>query len=393
MGAYVMANGLPEGFVLDEEPQDISQVPDGFVLDETEQPSMSAMDVATGAADIVSSGITGGAEDFLAGYAGMIGGRDTEQAANIMESVKGAIPDYEVGEKGQQVAQLISKAYEDYVPEEVKALITQAQEAPEEVFNRGMDTASRLREKGYDTLAEVTEFGTPIAATATGAIPALLEGATALKIPAAIGKTAAATQRAASSERREIAKQLERGAIEGEYLPNGEQAAGTDLVVQPDPWTQGQPQLDDDLGLEGYTTTTAPYKLNKYGKVIDNPKYKIASDAGFSDSILGLIERANPETKARYRKMVNSRERLYEMPEQSDKFDPTIVTGESLGKRLDVVKRVNKESGQAIDNYVNKELSNMVVNPRPLMADISEKMAGDILSKTDVYLSVSSIEA
>jgi hypothetical protein len=323
-----------------------------------------------GAADIVGSGVAGAAEDVLAGYAGMIGGRNVEQAADIMGAVKEGIPDYQVGEKGQQVAQMVAKAYEDYVPENVKGLITEIQSAPEDIFQQGMDTASRLREKGYDTLAGLTEFGTPIAATAVGAIPTAAEGLGAVKIPSVIGKTAAATQRVASPEKREIAKQLE--AIEGEYLPNGEQPTGTDVATQPDPWTQGQPQVEDELGLEGYTTTTAPYKLNKYGKVIDNPRHKIASDAGFSDSILGLIERANPETRARFTKMVNNRERLYELPETADVNDPSIVTGESLGKRLDVVKKVNKDSGKAIDKYVNNQLANVEVNTMPLMDRVSE---------------------
>jgi hypothetical protein len=346
---------------------------------ETSEPkSMGLMDAAIGMGDIIASGAAGAGEDMLAGYAGLIGGQNIPDAANIIGAVKSKIPDYEVGERGQQVGKLIAKAYQDYVPDEVKQLITQAQGAPEEVFQRGMDTSQRLRDKGFDTLASVNEFTAPIAATATGSIPTLLEAGGALKVPSVIGRTAATAQRVVSPEKRQIAKQLERQGIEGEYLPNGTEPTGTDLVVQGDPWTQGQPSIEgDDLGLSGYTTTTAPYKLNKYGKVIDNPKHKIAKDAGFSDSILGLVERANPETLAKYRKMIDSREKLYELPERSDKFDPTIVTGGSLESRLDVVKKVNKDSGQAIDRYVNNELTNMVVNPKPLMDDISKKMAAN----------------
>jgi len=339
-----------------------------------EQPPMGAMDVVTGVADILGSGVAGAAEDFVAGATGMIVGRSVEQSADIINTIKGAIPDYQIGEKGQQVAGLISKAYEDYVPEEIKQLITQAQGAPEEVFQRGMDTASRLRGKGFDTLASATESLTPLAAAATGSIPALLEGATALKIPALIGKTAAATQRVVSPEKREIAKQLERGAIEGEYIPDGSVPTGTDLVVQ-DPWTQRPLQIEDDLGLSGATTSTAPYKLNKYGKLIDNPKHKIAQEAGFSDAILSFTERVNPDTRAKLNKMLDSRERLFETPESSVTNDPSIVTGESLDNRLKIVKRVNKEAGQNIDKYVKNTMGDIELNTLPLMDEVADKWA------------------
>lgn len=374
-----MANGLPEGFVLDE-PQAQPDVPAGFVLDEPAKEPLGVGGTVKGAADLIASGVAGTGEDILAGYAGMLAGRDESgrqdlaSAVDVIKGVKAAIPDYNVGEEGMQVAQLVSDAYEKYVPEEIKNIVKQAQGAPEEVFARGIDNSRRLRERGYDTLADVSDFGAPILATATGAIPAVLEGVTALKAPAIAGRTAAATQKAVSPEKREIARQLERQALEGEYIPSGVEPTGTDVAVRGDPWTTGEIKADeDDLGLSGYTTTTAPYKLSPSGRVIDNPKHKVAREAGFSDAILGLIERANPETKAAYRKMVDSRERLYEMPEQSDKFDPTIVTGESLGKRLDVVKRVNKDAGKAIDKYVNNNLAKIEINTLPLMDKVSEQ--------------------
>ena len=345
----------------------------GFNPDEylAEQPSMGAMDTAIGAADIIASGVYGSAEDFIAGTAGMIGGRDIPQSVAITGGIKDMIPDYEIGEKGKQVASLISKAYEDYVPAEIKELINQAQSAPEEVFKRGMDTSSRLREKGYDALADVSAAIAPLSATATGAIPTILEGVGIAKVPAVAGRASATTQKVLSPEKRELAAQLERGAIEGEIMPKG----GTDLVPVDDPWTTGPLQAEDDLGLAGYTTTTAPYKLNKHGKVIANPQHKIATDAGFSDSILGLIQRANPETRARFRQMVNRRERLYEMPETSDVNDPSIVTGESLAKRLDVVRKVNLQAGKNIDKHVNNTMGDIELNVIPLMDGVSAKWA------------------
>ena len=373
-----MTNGLPEGFVLDEQPtEQPTGLPEGFVLDEPEQPSMGAMDAITGVADIVGSGVAGAAEDFVAGTAGMIVGRDIPQSVAISESIKGAIPDWEIGEKGQQVAGLIAKAYEDYVPENVRSLIAEAGGdiggAPEDVFNRIMDTSGRLREKGYDTLADINQFTAPVAATTLGAAPTILEGAGALKVPSAIGKAAAQSQRMVSPEKRQIAQQLERQAIEGEYIPDGAEPTGTDLVVQDDPWTKGQIQVEDDLGLTGSTTSTAPYKLNKYGKLIDNPKHKIAKDAGFSDSLLSFTERANPDTRTKLNKMLNSRERLFEMPESSVTNDPSIVTGESLDNRLRIVKRANKEAGQNIDKYVKNTLGEIELNTIPLMDEVADK--------------------
>jgi len=337
---------------------------------EAEQPSMSAMDAITGTADIIGSGVAQGAEDFLAGAGGMIAGRDIPQSVAISEAIKESIPDYEVGEKGQQVAQLISKAYQDYVPDSVKQLITEAQGAPEEMFQRSMDTSTRLREKGFDTLADVSQLGAPILAAATGAVPTVLEGGGALKAPSAIGRASATAQKVASPEKRAIAQQLERQAVEGDYIP----AESTDLVpVDADPWAVKPPQADpDDLGLSGYTTTTAPYKLNRHGKVIDNPRHKIAQEAGFSDAILGLTERVNPDTKAKLNQMISSRERLFEIPESSVTNDPSIVTGKSLGDRLKIVKDTNKQAGRNIDKYVNNNLANIEVNTIPLMDRVAE---------------------
>lgn len=349
-------------------------------LPQQEQPQPQPQPSLEGAADVMGGIVSGAAEDIGSGLGGMILGRDTEQAANIIQGLQG-IKDYELGDKGKEFNQwmgnFLSEAYQDYVPDDLKpyaeSAIKQIQGAPEEVFQRGMDNASRLREKGFDTLASATELAAPVAATATGAIPNLLEGATALKIPAAIGKTAATVQQVTSPEKRDIAKQLERGAIEGEYLPNGAEPTGTDLVVQDDPWTQGQIQMDDELGLSGSTTSTAPYKLNKHGKLIDNPNYKIAQDAGFSDALLSFTERVNPDTRAKLNKMIVSRERLFEMPETSTTNDPSIVTGESLGQRLRIVKDTNKKAGQAIDKYVNQTLGKIELNTIPLMDEVADK--------------------
>lgn len=366
-----MANGLPEGFVLDESQEQVAPIPEGFVLDE--QSSIGVMDAITGTADIIVSGVAQGAEDFLAGTAGMIGGRDIPQSIAISEAVKESIPDYEIGEKGQQVAQLISKAYQDYVPDSVKELITQAQGAPEEMFERGMDNARRLREKGFDTLADVSQFGAPVIAAATGAVPTILEGGGAFKAPSAIGRASATAQKAVSSEKRAIAKQLERPAVEGDYIP----AESTDLVpVDADPWAANRPQADpDDIGLAGYTTTTAPYKLNKHGKVIANPRHKISKEAGFSDSILGLTERVNPDTRSKFNKMLNSRERLFEVPESSVTNDPSIVTGKSLDDRLIIVKDTNRQAGKNIDKYVNQTMGDIELNVMPLMDEVADKWA------------------
>jgi len=338
-----------------------------------EQPSLSAKDAVIGLGDIVAAGVTGGVEDMLAGYSGLASDTDLQTRSDVIGRVKGEIPDWKVGEQGQQLSQAMMKAYQDYVPADVQKLITTIGTVPEEIFQRGMDTSSRLREKGYDRMAGLTESGAAIAATGAGAVPTALEAIGALKVPSVAGRTAATAQRVSSPAKREIANQLKRQAIEGEYIPNGEASTGTDLVVQGDPWTQGRPQLEDDLGLSGSTTSTAPYKLNKYGKLIDNPKHKIAQEAGFSDAILSFTERVNPDTRAKLNKMINSRERLFEVPESSTINDPSIVSGESLGQRLKIVKDTNRKAGQAIDKYVNQTLGKIELNTIPLMDEVSDK--------------------
>ena len=340
-----------------------------------EQPSLSAKDAVIGLGDIVAAGVTGGVEDMLAGYSGLASDTDLQTRSDVIGRVKGEIPDWKVGEQGQQLSQAMMKAYQDYVPADVQKLITTIGTVPEEIFQRGMDTSSRLREKGYDRMAGLTESGAAAAATGAGAVPTALEAIGALKVPSVAGRTAATAQRVSSPAKREIANQLKRQAIEGEYIPNGEASTGTDLVVQGDPWTQGRPQLEDDLGLSGSTTSTAPYKLNKYGKLIDNPKHKIAQEAGFSDAILSFTERANPDTRAKLNKMLNSRERLFELPESSSINDPSIIAGESLDNRLKIVKRVNKEAGQNIDKYVNQTLGKIELNTIPLMDEVADKWA------------------
>jgi hypothetical protein len=350
-----------------------------------------------GAADVLAGGITDLGRSSLGGLGGMVIGRDTEQAANIMGIADKSLPKWQVGEQGQEFNQwlgnFLSSAYQDYVPDHLKPYAEQAikeiQAVPEELFTRQMDVSSRLRDKGFETMADVSDEGAALSAAAAETLPTLLEFMPAIKGPAIAGRVSAKGQRAVSPRKREIAKQLERGAIEGdvipagasesrEIIPVGAEPSGPDAVVLDDPWETGRPQVaDDDLGLSGYTTTTAPYKLNKYGKVIDNPKHKIAKDAGFSNSILGFTERLNKDTRARANKMINSRERLYEMPESSTKNDPAIITGESLSERLKIVKGVNREAGQNIDKYVNQTLAGIELNTLPLM----DKVAGDWAKK------------
>lgn len=332
-----------------------------------------------GAADVVGSGLAGIGEDIIAGYGGMIAGRDIPQSVAVTEGIKNIIPDYEVGAKGKEFNQwlstFLSEAYQDHVPDtlkpQVERLIGEIQGGSEEVFTRGMDTANRLTEKGHPLLSDLVRSTTPALAATVGAIPTIAEGSPALKIPSMMGKAGAVAQRVTSPEKREIAKQLERGALEGDYIP----AEGTDIIPA-DPWTTGPQVVDaDDLGLSGSTTSTAPYKLNKHGKLIDNPKHKIAQEAGFSDAILSFTERVNPDTRVKLNKMLNSRERLFETPESSVVNDPSIVTGDSLDNRLKIVKKVNREAGQNIDKYVKNTLGEIELNTIPLMDEVAEKWA------------------
>lgn len=353
--------------------------PDAYLGVDTSAPQPQAPPEPSfaGAGQAALSGMSTIGQQVASGLTGMALGRDIPQTVAISEMAERAIPDYQMGQEGedfnQWISNFLSEAYAEKVPDKFKpnieAFVSSIQKGPEEVFQRGIDTAGRLQEKGLEGLADLTRTGASAAAATTGAIPTILEGIPALKIPSLMGKTAAGAQKAFSPEKREIAKQLERQAGGGDFIP----AQGTDVAMQ-DPWVDGVPP-SDDLGLSGYTTTTAPYKLSPSGRVIDNPKHKIAKEAGFSDSLLGLFERGNPATRAKYRAMVNSRERLYELPEQSDKFDPNIIAGESLGDRLEVVKRVNKESGAAIDKYVNKNLAKIELNTIPLMDEVASKWA------------------
>ena len=346
---------IPEGYEIVN-----SGIPEGY---EVVSDDMSAGDIATGLADIVGAGAYGVGELVAAGVPAAIAtvatGEGVRYGAPLAGAIEEAIPDYKMGDDAQRLVGEIGELYKTYAPEVVQNALTAMAQSPESVMKAGEESGSPL----VADLSALLATGLKIA-------PELIGSRVGAKvIPETTGKTVAATQRLLSTEKRDIARQLERRQP---VIPS----ESKDLVPveSVDLWGQDAVIPDsDDLGLSGYTTTTAPYKLSPTGRVIANPKHKIAQDAGFSNQILGVIERANPETKAKYRQMVDSKERLYEIPEESSKYDPVIVTGGSLENRLNVVKKVNKDAGKAIDKYVNKKLAQVEINPLPVMNDLAQR--------------------
>lgn len=381
-----MANGsnLPQGFVLDQEPQAPSGLPEGFVVDQTDssqftqkfnipgemgQP-LAAEEAAPEPSGLGLGGIvepvmaigSGLASTVAGGLAGIVQSinpfADEGAGAEAVESIqKGGTyePRTEAGKANLAALSKLMQHGVDIanIPASGLAglleLITgqgseQAAETVEEIQKSGLGktVGSRvLEETGSPLAATIAETLPEAALTAAGYRPSVKAVEMASK---ATGQAVKATVKGAetavglaklafksqSPAKRKISELLQEGSADVstakyEIKPRRSSYAGRAIDRLETSLNKGMPLINKD------------------------PVAREAIKQGFDEGVIAAVKGASPADKHQMLKMTANMQRGKKNARFAMENRPSDIVGENLMKRFKVVHRVNREAGKRLD--------------------------------------------
>ena len=275
----------------------------------------------TGAADIAGTAVAGlGKEaiEGLSGLGGVIAGRPVGEAVASAQALTSQIPDVQLGEQGQALVQSISDRFQA-APEMVKEIV---------------NAVSTLGPSIGEATFQAT--GSPALATAAEVLPGALEAATGLRAPKAVGGAVGQAADVVAETAEDVFKfQTPAKKRIGELIKSG----STDI-------------------------DTARFRLDGQKVKRDKPAID-AIKQGFDEGVIADLKQAKPQDIQAMKKMVNIVERGKKSARFSATNRPSDVLGDSLMKRVRIVKGANKAAGQQLDS-VAKSLKGQSVESAPI---------------------------
>lgn len=272
------------------------------------QASSGVIDTLGGVADIAGVAATGlGREvvEGLSGLGGLVMGKGVDESVRAAQALGEQLPQAELGEQGQRLIQSLSEKF-NASPEMVQRIGS-------EFLNLGENLAERTFQA----------TGSPLAATAVRLLPDTLGAAT--------GTLAAKTVPVAAKAVTESAGELAKSAL-------AQSKVKQDLVKR---IQAGSTDID-----------TAGVEVVK-GEIKSDKIAKEAIKQGFDEGVIATVKAAKPADKKILSKMTDVMERGKKNARFAATNRPSDVLGESLMKRVDIVRRANKDAGKQLDSVAN----------------------------------------
>jgi hypothetical protein len=299
-------------------------------------PDMTKMEMATGAANIMASGVTGAAED-IAGGLSMLGGTllgvGNDRAVETGNALMDRIPDIPIGEDAQRIIAGVSGMY-NASPDLVKTLFLSIQGLS--------DRGGKIGKAVGDPIG----LGDTLGSIGT-AVPAALE-------MVAGGGLSGATARGAKNmgESMVPGPELRQEAFGTAMAPLGQKIdraragrqrlSGKDVTIR------------ESLETNRVDRDAAPFKLTDQGRQIPDPLGEKALEQGFDGGLIDTLKNATGVTAKRLNEMVDIRQEGRRDPVLESRKRATSVGGRSLIQRIDYIRKTNQRAGKELDRTTNE---------------------------------------
>ena len=127
-------------------------------------------------------------------------------------------------------------------------------------------------------------------------------------------------------------------------------------------------KIRSDISAQKPTARTAKYTVTPAGRLVGETLAKKAVSAGWDDSFVAWVKTTDKQTRQNLREMVNiAKKRVGEGKEFTYNGRPSDIIGKSLKTRIDLVKKVQRQSGSLIKKVSKQQLSGKQI-------DISEAL-------------------
>ena len=290
-----------------------------------------------GAADVVGAGVAGAGKSMLEGLSmlGGVGSQPGKVAGDVEQSIANAqamgIPDYQLGQEGEAVINLLSEKYKEYTPQVVQDVLS---------------AYGSLGETMGDYVLDKT--GSPLLATGARMVPDAVEAL------ATLGASRVARQgakEAVDSVGTDVVLQSSDPVTAASEAASGVVSKGIAKVQDLSPT---QRELKEQIRTGDIDKYSAVYDVTPSGALVKNPTYKNAIDMGVEPSLVDMTRRATPEVRSKLKQMLDIKREGLRRREKGHKNRPEVVLGKPLLTRLNRVKAANRAAGKAIDKEAAK---------------------------------------
>lgn len=266
------------------------------------------IDTLGGVADLAGVAATGlGREvvEGLSGLGGLVMGKGVDESVQAAQALGAQLPQAELGEEGQRLIQSLSERF------------NASPEIVQRIGSEFMNLGENLGERTFQAT------GSPLAATAAQILPDALGAAAGLGAAKAVPGAAKAVTESAG----ELGKSaLDQSKVKQDLVKRI-QAGSTDV---------------DTAGVEVVK-----------GKLKSDKIAKDAIKQGFDEGVIATVKAAKPADKKILRKMTDVMERGKKNARFAATNRPSDVLGDSLMKRVDIVRRANKDAGKQLDSVAS----------------------------------------
>jgi len=296
-------------------------LPEGNAFDAIAEPAMS---IASGLGNQVAGGLS--AIGTLA-----TGGTLGEAVSDIKGFQENTFtPKTQAGQAGlKAVGDVVQKGL-DFASEQTIPQAMIAEGLAGNIREQALETKQNIKDKGFTTVAGdrvFEETGSPLLATVAKISPDIIGAAFAL------GKIAKANIAGKSA------------------IPSSK--VNPDIKNPFTPPTKTQLKIAEKLAEGGTDRTLAKYIADGAGKVKTDKLATTAIKQGFEPGVIAAVKGASKADRAKMLRMVDIMQRGKKNALFQAKNRPTDIAGDSLLKRIQHVRSVNKNAGKRIDAVAN----------------------------------------
>ena len=281
-----------------------------------------------GTANLLASGMVSGGKQSLEGLSmlgGVLSGQGVDKSIDSARSMSSKIPDLPMGENAKSVASNIGEKF---------------QQSPQ-VLKDFVQAGSQLS----DTAGDIGQaIGGPVGlgatfAAAASTIPEALASVPAFRGAKPVLNTLADAAKVSDATVEAVTTTTNLPAISAAHNV----AAETQRLIP------SKREIRSSLESGTIDRDTAQFRLTKQGFVVKDPLFKKAVNEGVDEGLVAVLRNASATDRKKMLQMVNMRQMGRKNPLIEGANRPSKIAGASLLERVDLIRGVNKQAGQAID--------------------------------------------
>ena len=315
---------------------------------------MDFLSTVGGGINLLASGMAGAGKQSVEGLSmvgGLLMGKGVDRSIEGARNLSDSIPGMPMGENAQSVARNVGEKFQ------------QSPQMLQDFVKAGSQLSDTAGDIGY-------AIGGPVGLGATLAAAASTIPEALASVPAFRGAKPVLTTLVDAAK---VSDATAEAITTTTNLPIGD--AAKNVAAEAQRLIPEKREIRAALESGTVDRDTAQFRLTKQGFVVKDPLFKKAASEGVDEGLIAVLRNASAIDKKKMLQMVKMRQQGRKNPLIEGANRPSKIAGASLLERVDLIRNVNKRSGEAIDIEA-KKLKGQRIDFEPVsdefMSDLDE---------------------